>query len=213
MKLLFQGDSITDGNRYKDPASRWDKNHQIGHAWPYVVTGSLMCRFPGRFDCVNRGVSGSNVFSLRDRWKEDTLDEHPDVLLLLTGVNDAHAAEDGRCRASDFGPVYRELLGAVRRENPAVRFVLLEPFYLGDRETVREILDGMRAEVRAIAGETGAIFVPLMEDFRAFAEKDGTAYWLWDGVHPTEAGHYHIARKVLEYAGDLLGVGDAGRLP
>ena len=28
MKILFQGDSITDGNRYKSKASAWDKNHQ-----------------------------------------------------------------------------------------------------------------------------------------------------------------------------------------
>ena len=213
MKLLFQGDSITDGNRYKDPASRWDKNHQIGHAWPYIVTGSLMCRFPGRFDCVNRGVSGNNVLSLRERWQEDALDEHPDVMLLLVGVNDAHAAADGRMTREDYPRVYRELLDALLRENPAVRFVLLEPFLIRDDEKITEILTGMRAEAREIAGEYGAVFVPLQEEFDAMAARDGAAYWLWDGVHPTEAGHYLIARKVLACAGDLLGVGEEARLP
>ena len=29
MKILFQGDSITDGNRYKEPERRHDLNHQI----------------------------------------------------------------------------------------------------------------------------------------------------------------------------------------
>lgn len=32
MKILFQGDSITDGNRYKEPERRHDLNHQIGTA-------------------------------------------------------------------------------------------------------------------------------------------------------------------------------------
>lgn len=30
MKILFQGDSITDGNRYKSRESAWDINHRIG---------------------------------------------------------------------------------------------------------------------------------------------------------------------------------------
>ena len=31
-KILFIGDSITDGNRYKDEADRGDLNHQMGHS-------------------------------------------------------------------------------------------------------------------------------------------------------------------------------------
>lgn len=30
MKILFQGDSITDGNRYKSRESAWDINHRMG---------------------------------------------------------------------------------------------------------------------------------------------------------------------------------------
>ena len=75
MKILFQGDSITDGNRYKDEASRWDLNHQIGHSYAYMVTGKLMGEYPRRYVCVNRGVSGNNVLSLRERWQKDAVEE------------------------------------------------------------------------------------------------------------------------------------------
>ena len=41
MKILFQGDSITDGARLKPVEKRWDKNHQIGHSYAYIVSAKL----------------------------------------------------------------------------------------------------------------------------------------------------------------------------
>ena len=37
IRILFQGDSITDGNRYKTEESRWDLNHQIGHSYAHII--------------------------------------------------------------------------------------------------------------------------------------------------------------------------------
>ena len=205
MKILFQGDSITDGNRYKDKASRWDKNHQIGHSWAYIVTGALTCRHPGRYACVNRGVSGNTVRDLAARWREDTLDGNPDILLLLVGVNDCSAIAAGNMTAEEYGTVCRELLQTTREVSPAIRFLLLEPFLIVDDPKRMEILRELRRTVRTIAEEAGAVFIPLQDDFERFAARDGTALWLWDGVHPTEAGHYYIAEKVLAAGSHLFG--------
>ena len=41
MKILFQGDSTTDGNRSKDKNMEWDKNHQIGHSYAYLITAQI----------------------------------------------------------------------------------------------------------------------------------------------------------------------------
>ena len=206
MKILFQGDSITDGNRYKDEASRWDLNHQIGHSWAYMVTGKLTGEYPRRFECVNRAISGNTVRDLRDRWQKDALDLAPDTLAVLVGVNDCSAIAAGRMTEEEYGAVYRELLADVRGVSPGARFLLLEPFHLledGDRVRIMETL---RGTVRQIAEESGAVFVPLQEEFRKRAEADGAAYWLWDGVHPTEAGHWVIARRALEYGAELFGI-------
>ena len=55
--ILFQGDSITDGNRLKD--CPWDLNHQIGHSYPYVIVGKLGAEYPQQgLRFVNRGISG-----------------------------------------------------------------------------------------------------------------------------------------------------------
>lgn len=206
MKILFQGDSITDGNRYKDEASRWDLNHQIGHSYAYMVTGKLMGEYPRRYVCVNRGVSGNNVLSLRERWQKDAVEEKPDVLILLTGVNDCSAIVRGDLTAEGYGTIYRQLLRDVRAASPEVRFILLEPFLFSDEADRVRIMDGLRAEVRTVAGEFGAVFVPLQEEFSRRAKEDGEKYWLWDGVHPTEAGHWVIARRVLAYGAEVLGI-------
>ena len=206
MKILFQGDSITDGNRYKDEASRWDLNHQIGHSWAYMVTGKLMGEYPRRYACVNRGVSGDNVLKLRDRWQRDAVDERPDVMMLLTGVNDCSAVVRGELTEEDYGKIYRDLLRAVKEASPDARFILLEPFLFSEDESRVRIMDGLRASVRDIASETGSVFVPLQEEFSRRAREDGEKYWLWDGVHPTEAGHWVIARRVLEYGAGTLGI-------
>ena len=206
MKILFQGDSITDGNRYKDEASRWDLNHQIGHSYAYMVTGKLMGEYPRRYVCVNRGVSGNNVLSLRERWARDAVEERPDVMILLTGVNDCSAIVRGDLSAEDYGAIYRQLLRDVRAASPDVRFILLEPFLFSEDEERVRVMDGLRAEVKVIAGEFGAVFVPLQEEFSRRAKEDGEKYWLWDGVHPTEAGHWVIARRVMACGAEVLGI-------
>ena len=128
MLILFQGDSITDGNRYKDKASAWDLNHQIGHAYPYVIAATLGARYPDRrFEFTNRGVSGNNIVQLYGRWQEDALLIRPDVLSVLVGVNDQGETGSDPAR---YERVYRLLLQEARSANPEMALVVMEPFIL-----------------------------------------------------------------------------------
>ena len=45
-RILFTGDSITDGNRYKEEKDRGDLNHQIGHSYAYVINAILEVNIP-----------------------------------------------------------------------------------------------------------------------------------------------------------------------
>lgn len=143
--------------------------------------------------------------NLRDRWREDALDERPDVLLVLVGVNDCTQIAAGEYTPEEYGTVYRNLLKDVRRVSPDARFILLEPFQIVDDPERSAAMLALRQAVRKIAEETGALFIPLAEDFNAFAARDGRELWLWDGVHPTEAEHYHIAEKVLAMGAGIFG--------
>ena len=205
--ILFQGDSITDGNRYKDESSRWDLNHQIGHAYPYVIAALLGAKYPEkRYRFINRGVSGDTIAKVYGRWRPDTLVYKPDLISLLVGVNDVWQTVEngGGSREKRFEKILRLLLDEALEEKPSTRFVLIEPFILpgeDKRAEWAEKLDLMRAlqsATRRAAEDYGAVFVPTQKMFNSLAEKREPAYWVWDGVHPTEAGHGALALQWLE---------------
>ena len=143
IRILFQGDSITDGNRYKTAESCWDLNHQIGHSYVFSIASVLSRRFPGKYSFINRGISGNSVDELAARWERDTLLEHPDLLSVLIGINgngnyDGTYPEGKDAHLAQFDRTYRYLLDAARAENPKLRLVIIEPFFLpaGDRKSV-----------------------------------------------------------------------------
>ena len=86
--FLFQGDSITDGNRSRNN----DWNHVMGHGYQYIIASKLWYEFPQKhFHFFNRGVSGNRVMDLAARWQTDTIDLKPDLLSILIGINDVDA--------------------------------------------------------------------------------------------------------------------------
>lgn len=84
-RVLFQGDSITDGNRGRS----LDPNHILGHGYAFIIAARHGAAFPERkLDFYNRGVSGNTVLNLETRWAKDTLALKPDLLSVMIGVND-----------------------------------------------------------------------------------------------------------------------------
>jgi lysophospholipase L1-like esterase len=217
MKILFQGDSITDGNRYKSKASEWDKNHQIGHSYSYIIAGLLGMKYPERhFEFVNRGVSGNIVQELASRWQTDALEIQPDVLSILVGINDCIRASNHKIKdfsACAYENAYREILTASRNQNPALKIVLLEPFahlegQKNEKSSIsvrKAILQSEQKAVRRLAEEFHAIFIPLQSVFDEAATLREPSYWIWDGTHPTEAGHALIAREFFKATKDIFG--------
>ncbi|MEI7027795.1 SGNH/GDSL hydrolase family protein [Paenibacillus sp. y28] len=49
--------------------------------------------------------------------------------------------------------------------------------------------------IRELAAQYDAVFVPLQAAFNQACERAEAVYWIWDGVHPTAAGHDLIARE------------------
>jgi lysophospholipase L1-like esterase len=85
-RILFQGDSITDGNRGRS----LDPNHILGHGYAFLIAARFGAMLPERtLTFLNRGISGNTVADLSARWTKDTLDLKPDLLSILIGINDA----------------------------------------------------------------------------------------------------------------------------
>ena len=75
-RILFQGDSITDGNRGRNA----DPNHILGHGYAFITAARHGAAFPeSKLDFMNRGVSGNTVLELQQRWQKDTLELKPDT--------------------------------------------------------------------------------------------------------------------------------------
>ncbi len=208
--FLFQGDSITDGNRTRN----MDWNHVLGHGYAYLISARLWFDLPQKkFHFFNRGVSGNTVTDLIGRWDTDTIAIKPDVLSILVGVNDTtHAVYgDKNFTVESYEADYRALLKKTKQQLPDVQLVICEPFILPvgkvkDRwdDYQREIVP-RQAAAKKLAGEFDAIFIPLQESFNKAAEKyPPVEYWLWDGVHPMPNGHELFAREWIKLVGKKL---------
>lgn len=191
-KILFQGDSITDGNRGRTA----DPNHILGHGYVYLIAARHGAAFPEmQLDFINRGISGNTVLDLQKRWQKETLDLKPDVLSVLIGVNDS-----GRKVPLDpYEEVYDSLLASARAANPKLKLVLCLPFQLDQRATVPA--DGSpnadivkrQAIVLKLAAKYGAAVVDFQKALDDACRRAPAVYWIWDGVHPTTAGHQVLA--------------------
>lgn len=184
-RILFQGDSITDGNRGRSA----DPNHILGHGYVFIIAARHGAAFPNaKLDFMNRGVSGNTVLDLEKRWQKDMLDLKPDVLSILIGVND-----NGKGVPLDqYEQVYDTLLATARAANPKLKLVLGEPFV----KPTGKVSDGIRKRqeiVARLAKKHGAALVRYQRVFDEAAKRAPADYWVWDNAHPTYRGHQLMA--------------------
>jgi lysophospholipase L1-like esterase len=196
--ILFQGDSITDGNRGRTS----DPNHIMGHGYAFSIASRLGADYPERnLKFINKGISGNTVLDLTKRWQQDTLDLKPDVLSILVGVNDVFfRLKNNDTSQSNFEQEYKTLLDQTRTASPNVLLVLGEPFVL-PVGMVKENLNRWTSEieprqqiVRKLAADYNAVFVGYQEIFTKACERAPADYWIWDGIHPTVPCHELMAK-------------------
>lgn len=199
--ILFQGDSITDGNRGRNT----DLNHIMGHGYAFSIASRVGADYPEkRYQFYNRGISGNKVNDLEKRWQTDTLDLKPDVLSILVGVNDSSSVVLSRepvISPQKYEETYQLLLEQTLQRFPNILFVLCEPFILPVGR-VKENWDAYhrdiakrQAIVRKLAERYKAVFVGFQEIFDNACKKASAEYWIWDGVHPTVSGHELMASE------------------
>ncbi|RIX59493.1 lysophospholipase [Paenibacillus nanensis] len=201
--ILFQGDSITDGNRGRNG----DPNHDLGHGYVFMIAAELGLASPHEHVIINRGISGNRIDHLYGRWEEDALMHAPDWISLLVGVNDIEAmVTNAHVRYVDrFERSYRRIIEDTLEFQPGCRFILGEPFLLpvgrvgAHYSAYSSIAHNIRQTVRTIAESYHMPFVPLQDRFEeACAKAAPPSYWLWDGIHPTPAGHALIRDRWLQ---------------
>lgn len=202
MKIMFQGDSITDVGKNAGAGSLVP----IGQGYPLIISAKLGAAYPEKYTFVNRGISGSRIVDVYARIKADCWNDPPQLFSMLIGVNDVWHEVGGKngVDAERFYTVYKMLVDDTLKRFPDMKMILMEPFILNASATVgleeyfaTEV--ALRGEaVKRIADETNQYFLPLQCVFNEAAKRAPNDYWLGDGVHPTPAGHQLIADAWLK---------------
>ncbi|MCC8153956.1 MAG: hypothetical protein LIP01_06935 [Tannerellaceae bacterium] len=99
-------------------------------------------------------------------------------------------------------------------QNPEIKIVLGNPFVGTSKQIPHEaqqeysrLVPACAEIVRKIATDYQAILLDYEKMFVDLQQKYPNLppeHWLWDGIHPTPAGHRHMADIWIEKAGSLL---------
>ena len=204
-KISFLGNSITDGGHYHS------------YIWLYYMT-----RFPNeRIEIINSGIGGDIVKMMNDRFDEDVLSHHPNVIVLTFGMNDsdyyiylkpgADTAANARIKSS-----YNNYLMLEKRLKALknVRIILMTspPFdetaklksadFPGKNAAMLQINAFMKASAKKNNWDFIDLNVP-MTTINQREQKMDTSFSLQGTgrIHPEEDGHMVMAYLFLKEQG------------
>ena len=204
MRILFQGDSITD-------AGRDHRNYRdMGWGYPGYAADLIAKAFPDAdLEFINLGVSGNRTDQLFDRMYRDVVQLQPDVVSFLIGINDVwHRHGELRIETTDaqFETNYRAILDRVKAQTSA-KIMILAPFLLDceKKEAWRPEVERINVIVRKLVAEYADVFVPLDEYFgEALKTQPRPQYYSPDGVHPSAEGAEFIGKHYFDAIEPLL---------
>ncbi|MBR5272730.1 MAG: SGNH/GDSL hydrolase family protein [Clostridia bacterium] len=201
-KILFMGDSITDAERTTTGCGQG-----LGCGYARLVSAHLGYNYPGEYEFINRGINGNRIVDLYARIKADVIELAPDYMSILIGVNDVwhDLSEIPNGVAPDkFFRVYDMFISEIKEALPNIKLMIFLPFVLEGEATAKQ-MDFFRREVpkraemaKKIGDKYGIPVIELQSGFDALCEKAEPSFWLYDGVHPSFAGHEFIKSKWLE---------------
>ena len=204
IRLLFQGDSITDAGRDKR------NYHHLCAGYPKYAAEQIAKDHPDiEFDFINLGISGNRTDQLFDRLYPDALALEPDVISILIGINDVwHRYGNSRIATTDeqFELNYRTILTNIRKMSNA-KIMIMAPFLLDyeGNQHLRPDLERILPIVRRLADEFADVYLPLDEIFeKAVPKQPEPLYYSKDGVHPNTNGSMFIGAKYAEAIKPLL---------
>ena len=226
-RVLYIGDSVTDGGWGRSGGSMLpsekrnhsDLNHVYGHSYMMLCAAHYQSALPyGGLEFLNRGISGNTLTDLEARWEKDVLALKPNILSVLIGTNDVgewlkEHPSDESFDYKDWENRYRNLLHNTKAQNGSVKLILGTPFVSKTTSAVRQQMTyKLSAIVRRIAKDERAVCVPFDSLFNQLQRRQpNNRYWIWDGIHPTAAGHQQMADLWISKANEaglLLTGGD-----
>lgn len=205
-KILFIGDSISDFDR-KRPVGEGRFN-AWGTSYVADVGALLGCMYPEmHYRVVNMGISGNQARDLEARWQTDVMDQHPDWVSVLIGINDVWRQFDSpemkeeHVSPEDYEACYERL---ITRTLPHVKgMVLMTPYFMepNRHDPMRARMDEYGTIVKKLADKYHLIFVDLQTGWDRLFQHMHPCSIAWDRIHPNQTGHMYIAKQFLDAVG------------
>lgn len=199
IKLLFQGDSLTDGDRDRSDI------HNLGESYPKYAATILREKYPdAKFEFINLGIGGDRTDSLLERADGDFVDVGADIISILVGVNDVWNRYDLKIPNTDevIEANYRTLLEKIKQGTNA-KIMLIQPYTVGYAQAyIREEMLRVHAIVKRLADEYADAYLPIDDCF--WSRDEAPEYFTRDGVHPTENGARFMAEHYVECISPLI---------
>ena len=210
-RVVFVGDSITANNTF------------VSH-----IAGYYKENFPASgVEIYNLGISGATLKTTLAVFDEDILPYEPTHVVLMTGINDSHRhflerpAPDRFDRMYEAFELFKSRLTAFadRVESIGAELILCTPMpYDEYRE---EGLKPLRGSASAMLGYADYIKAFAKErgysvcDYHSYVTRELTLskepLYRPDRVHPTDLGHYYMAKCFLSHQG--LELGERRKIP
>ena len=189
-RVVFLGDSITDYWKLAD-------------------------YFPGK-PYINRGIDGQTTPQMLVRFRQDVIDLHPRVLLVLAGTNDV-AGVTGRSRNEDIEANYASMAELARAHGILIVFASVLPVhnYTPDAKESfarrpRERILALNIWLKDYCVKNSIVYIDY---FSALVDNKGMLRrdLADDGLHPNDAGYKVMAplaqaaiEKALAFNGERL---------
>ena len=197
--IVFLGDSITD-------AGRKDSPNQLGYGYVNIFSEQLN-KQNQQLNIINKGVDGQFTEQIAQSLHPECIFLHPDYVSILVGINDIGllvasdvSEQEKLYMLEDSIRAYHEMLFDLSRETTA-KIITLEPFIFPKDGAFEEWIPWqkkMSKNIRKLARNYGASFVPLQEPLKQKIEELGYDAITTDGMHLTSTGHEILAALVKE---------------
>ena len=197
--IVFLGDSIT-------AAGRTTSCPPLGAGYVREFASALGER-EHTWNIFNEGVDGYITERVAKDLRSDCIALHPDYVSILVGINDvgliveADVSEQEKLyMLEDSIRAYHEMLFDLSRETEA-EIITLEPFIFPKEGKYEDWLPWqkkMSKNIRKLARNYHAKFIPVQEPLEREIEKRGHDAITTDCIHLTETGHKILAEIVRE---------------
>ena len=203
IKLLFQGDSITDAGRDRSDI------HNLGEGYATIAAKLIAEKYPNvEFEFINLGIGAERTGQLFDRWYSDCVALSPDIVSIFIGINDVwhrRALPPIFTTEEQIEVNYRSILEQTKERLPETLIAMVQPYNEGpDQADMRDEVVRMNTIIGGLAEKYADSFIKLDDEMHAHKDYGEYHHFTRDGVHPNEVGAKFIADLYVDAVSPLI---------